>query len=45
LSEDQVCEGPEVEELVVGIEELAEERFEAVEIYCWGGIEVFEVDV
>jgi hypothetical protein len=31
--------------VVVGVEELAEQGFEAVEIYCWGRVEEFEVDV
>ena len=45
LREDQVGEGGEVEEGVVGVEELAEEGFEAGEVGCGGGVEVFEVDV
>jgi hypothetical protein len=45
LGEDHVCEGGEVEELVVDVEELFEEGFEAVEVYGWLWVEPFEVDV
>ncbi len=45
MGEDQVCESTKVEELVIGVEELAEESFEAVEVYRRFRIEELEIYV
>ena len=45
MRQNHVRQLGEVEELVVCVEELAEERFEPVEVNVGGWVEVFEVDV
>jgi hypothetical protein len=45
LREDEVGEGGQVEEFVVDVEELAQERLEAVEIDSGLRVEPFKVDI
>lgn len=45
LREDEVREFGQIEELRVDVEELAQERLQAVEVDCGLGVKPFKVDV